>query len=245
MIMMHTATERPDLWARGIDSAAVWPEYNLHGDVLNQWWQHLDAELGDFQFVLYDEDADAVVAEGHTGPFWWDGEDPALPDGIDSTLELVFAQRRAGAPVNTLCALAAETPREGRRRGLAVQLLTAMRELAQRQGLTHLVAPVRPSWKERYPLTPIDTYVGWRRADGQLLDPWMRVHQRLGARSRRRCRGRCGSPARSRSGSHGPGWFSLSPGTMSFLRDWPPCALTSPPTRVRTGNPMCGWCIPT
>ena len=48
MITMHTATERPDLWARGIDSAAVWPEYNLHGDVLNQWWGHLDEELGDF-----------------------------------------------------------------------------------------------------------------------------------------------------------------------------------------------------
>jgi hypothetical protein len=41
---------------------------------------------------------------------------------------------------------------------------------------------VRPSWKERYPLTPIDRYVRWRRSDGQLLDPWMRVHERLGAR---------------------------------------------------------------
>jgi hypothetical protein len=182
VITMHTATDRPDLWARGIDSASVWPEYNLHGDVLNQWWGHLDEELGDYQFVLYDDKADAVVAEGHTGPFWWDGSNDTLPDGIDSALELVFAQRRSGAVVNTLCALAAESPRDGRRRGLAVQLLTAMRELGQRRGLTHLVAPVRPSWKERYPLTPIDTYVGWRRTDGQLLDPWMRVHERLGAR---------------------------------------------------------------
>ena len=57
-----------------------------------------------------------------------------------------------------------------------------MRTLAERQGLRHLVAPVRPSWKERYPVTPIEEYVRWRRADGQLLDPWMRVHERLGAR---------------------------------------------------------------
>jgi hypothetical protein len=41
---------------------------------------------------------------------------------------------------------------------------------------------VRPSWKDRYPLTPIERYVRWRRPDGQLLDPWMRVHERLGAR---------------------------------------------------------------
>ena len=57
-----------------------------------------------------------------------------------------------------------------------------MRELARRQGLTRFVAPVRPSWKERYPLTPIERYVRWRRSDGQLLDPWMRLHERLGAR---------------------------------------------------------------
>jgi hypothetical protein len=52
---MHTAVERPDLWERGIDSALVWPEYNLHGDVLNQWWGLLDEELAELQFVLYDE----------------------------------------------------------------------------------------------------------------------------------------------------------------------------------------------
>ena len=84
--------------------------------------------------------------------------------------------------MNTLCALAAESPREGRARGLARQLLSGMRAIGRRHGLTHLVAPVRPSWKERYPLTPIDRYVRWRREDGQLLDPWMRVHERLGAR---------------------------------------------------------------
>jgi hypothetical protein len=178
-VEMFTAAERPDLWERGIASGDVWPEYNLHGDVLNRWWGHLD-ELPDLQFVLYDDDADEVVAEGHTGPLWWDGEDEHLPSGIDDALTQVCT--RQGEPVNTLCALAAETPREGRRGGMAVTILGAMRSLAERHGLTHLVAPVRPSWKEKYPITPIEEYVTWRRADGQLLDPWMRVHERLGAR---------------------------------------------------------------
>ncbi|HET6561021.1 MAG TPA: hypothetical protein VFG72_04040 [Marmoricola sp.] len=179
---LHTAAERPDLWERGLDSATVWPEYNLHGDVLNQWWGHLDEELPDFQFVLHDEEHDVVVAEGHTGPLWWDGDDETLPDGIDAAIEQVFALVQSGEPVNTLCALAAESPRAGRRRGLAQQLLAAMRTIAERQGLTRLVAPVRPSFKERYPLTPIERYVAWRREDGQLFDPWMRIHERLGAR---------------------------------------------------------------
>jgi hypothetical protein len=182
MLTMHTAAERPDLWKRGIESADVWPEYNLHGDVLNQWWGLLDQELADLQFVLHDDETDTVVAEGHTAAFAWDGDDASLPDGIDRAIEVAFRDHRAGTPVDTLCALAAESPRGGRRRGLAVEILGAMRTLAQRHGLRHLVAPVRPSWKERYPITPIEEYVIWRRADGQLLDPWMRVHERLGAR---------------------------------------------------------------
>jgi len=148
MLAMHTAAERPDLWERGIGSADVWPEYNLHGDVLNQWWGLLDQELADLQFVLHDEETNTVVAEGHTAAFAWDADDASLPDGIDR----------------------------------AIEILGAMRTLAERHGLRHLVAPVRPSWKERYPITPIEQYVAWRRADGQLLDPWMRVHERLGAR---------------------------------------------------------------
>lgn len=179
---MHTAAERPDLWERGIPSAAVWPEYNLHGDVLNRWWGSLDVDLPQFQFVLYDEEHDEVVAEGNTGPLWWEGRDDALPDGVDSAIEQIFERARAGRPVNTLCALAAAVPREGRTRGLAEPLLSAMRRLAERHELTHLVAPVRPSWKDRYPVSPIESYVRWRREDGQLLDPWMRVHEHLGAR---------------------------------------------------------------
>jgi hypothetical protein len=61
------------------------------------------------------------VAEGHTGPFVWDGVDAHLPPGIEAAIGQVFADTRGGAPVNTLCALAAETPRDGRRRGLAAE----------------------------------------------------------------------------------------------------------------------------
>jgi hypothetical protein len=179
---LRTASERPDLWQRGVPDEEVWPEYNLHGDVLGRWWRHLDEELPDFQFVLYDQVHDEVVAEGHTGPLWWDGSDATLPDGIDAAVEQIFAPVRARETVNTVCALAAESPREGRARGLAEQLLKAMRTIAELEGLTHLIAPVRPSWKHRYPITAIERYVGWRREDGQLFDPWMRVHERLGAR---------------------------------------------------------------
>jgi hypothetical protein len=181
-IQVVTYAERPELVGRGPAGDEVWPEYNLHGDVVNQWWGLLGSEFEQFQFLMYDEETDTVLAEGHTAPLAWDGCEETLPDSFDAVLETVFSQRRTGQPVNTLCALAAEIPPQGRGTGLARQLLLAMGELGRHNGLRHLVAPVRPSWKERYPLTPIERYIRWRRDDGQLLDPWMRVHERLGAR---------------------------------------------------------------
>jgi GNAT superfamily N-acetyltransferase len=177
-----TWAERPDLAERGPESGAIWPEYNLHGDAFADWWAPLLDELPEFQFALYDDAADVVLAEAHTGPLAWNGDERSLPEGIDAALRLVVCGRRAGRAADTLCAFAAEVDPSARRRGLATELLQGMRELARRGRLQRMIAPVRPSWKERYPLAPIQRYITWRRADGQLLDPWMRLHERLGAR---------------------------------------------------------------
>ena len=185
-VRLLTWAERPDLAERGPASEAVWPEYNRHGDVFDEWWTPLLEELPEFQFALYDEHADVVLAESHTGPLSWSGDDRELPAGIDDALQRIVAERRASAPVDALCALAAEVAPDARQRGLAVELLGGMRELAGRQQLRRLIAPVRPSWKECYPLAPIERYVSWRREDGRLLDPWMRLHEQAGSTRRHR-----------------------------------------------------------
>jgi hypothetical protein len=59
----------------------------------------------------------------------------------------------------------------------------AMLDVARRHGLEALIAPARPSWKEHYPLVPIEGYAAWRRPDCFPFDPWLRVHERLGARA--------------------------------------------------------------
>ena len=83
---------------------------------------------------------------------------------------------------NTLSALMATVSLQRRGEGLSGLLIQAMRTVAGRSGFDHLIAPVRPTWKVRYPLVPIERYMQWRREDGLPFDPWLRLHERLGGR---------------------------------------------------------------
>jgi hypothetical protein len=172
-----TAAERPDLllpaWERTRDTM---PEYNNHGDVLNEFWPRLTEERPDFQFHLVGDD-DEILVRARSIPVRWDGTVEGLPSGIDGAIARGFEEEGADA----LCALVIMIPRDRQGRGLSAAALEAMGRIARRQGLGSLIAPVRPSWKERYPLVPIERYAAWRRADSLLFDPWMRVHERLGA----------------------------------------------------------------
>jgi GNAT superfamily N-acetyltransferase len=174
-------SDRPDLWEdTGTVTEEVWPEYNHHGDVLNNYWQRLFEEFPGYQFVLYDEREREVVAEGHTAPCSWDGTSEGLGDGIDDMIVAAFAARERGSQATALCALAAEIRPRYQGRGLAARILDAMAGVARDHGLAHLIAPVRPSFKHRYPITPIARYVRWTREDGQPFDPWIRTHTRRG-----------------------------------------------------------------
>ena len=176
-----TCAERPDLWQRSDEEiTGVWPEYNVHGDVINGYWGRLDEDFGDFQFVLHDDEADVVLAQGHSIPCAWDGTVAGLPAGIDGLIEDAFRLRAAGGAPNALSALAIEIPPAHQRQRLSGPMLDGMRELAVRHGFDDLIAPLRPTWKERYPLSPIERYAAWTLEDGLPFDPWIRLHVRLG-----------------------------------------------------------------
>jgi hypothetical protein len=115
-------------------------------------------------------------------PVRWDGTDDGLGPGIDAAFEGGFALRESGGKPTAVCALAAEIPPKNQRRGLSKPLLQAMSGLAREAGLTGLIAPVRPSRKERYPTIAIDRHARWTRPDGTPFDPWVRVHTLMGAR---------------------------------------------------------------
>jgi hypothetical protein len=168
--------ERADL----ID-ADVWPEYNRHGEILNPFWGRMLTELADYQFVVVDDDTGAFLAEGHTIPLRWDGGADGGLAGIDAAIQRCFEVLDSDGDFNAICAMAAEIPPGTQGKGLSVAILDAMKDIGRTRGFEQLVAPVRPNHKERYPLTPIERYVAWKRPDGTPFDPWIRVHVRLGA----------------------------------------------------------------
>jgi hypothetical protein len=171
-----TVAERPDLVEPAEERTRdTLPEYNNHGDLLNRYWGRLTEERAEFQFHLVG-DGDEVLARVRSIPLRWDGSVEDLPAGIDGAIARGFDESGA----NVLCALVATIPRDLHGRGLSAFAVQAMREIAGRHRLGTLIAPVRPNWKERYPLVPIEHYASWRRLDGLLFDPWMRAHERIG-----------------------------------------------------------------
>lgn len=181
-----TLAQRPDLTA-AVDALheRTWARFVLEGrsedSSLEQWYPLLDT-FPEYQILLLDERQE-LAACGHTIPLFWDRTDANLPEGWAAMLLAGFADHQHGPTPNTLGALSIAVAPERRGQGLAVTLLRAMKTLAAEHALTSLLAPVRPSFKERYPLTPFDRYVRWTNPDGWPFDPWIRAHARLGARA--------------------------------------------------------------
>ena len=174
---VYTVAERPDLAEPAWEATSdAFPEYNNHGDVLNAYWGGLTEKFPEFQFHLVDDD-ERPLARARCLPIRWDGTLDDLPAGIDGAIARGIDEGGA----NVLCAMVIQIPRALQGRGLSAAALAAMADLGRAHDLRSLIAPVRPNWKDRYPLTPIERYAAWRREDGLPFDPWLRVHERAGA----------------------------------------------------------------
>lgn len=176
-----TLEQRPDL-ADQVQrlSLEAWPEFLHHDAACGRYWRSLYRIFAGFQVLVRAPD-DTVIAVGHTIPLVWDGTKADLPSGIDGVLERGVRDAGLGHAPTTLSALAAIVAPSHQRQGLSALILQAMRSTAAAHGLTALIAPVRPTLKQRYPLTPMERYARWTRPDGSHFDPWVRVHRRLGA----------------------------------------------------------------
>jgi hypothetical protein len=172
---LFTIAKRPELAHRLGELGEVWPEFLTHDEVVNSRWDELYTRWPEWQLVLLDEETDLILGKGHTVPVEWDGRVETLMGGVVEVFEHEFERP------NVLCAIVAMIDPAQQGRGLSGLVIQGMARLAGAAGLDCLIAPVRPTWKDRYPLTPLEEYMRWKRDDGLPLDPWIRLHHRLGA----------------------------------------------------------------
>lgn len=170
--------DRPDLLERRYEELTkpTFPDYMNENEPGNLYWGRLYTDFPDFQVALVD--GDELLAEAHAVSLPWDGTLDDLPSGWDEGFTRGMTSDR---PHTTLMAIAISVAPSQQGRQLSSRMIGTFTDNARAAGLEQgVIAPVRPTWKERYPLNPIERYASWRRADGSHFDPWLRVHELVG-----------------------------------------------------------------
>ena len=170
--------DRADLMARRFHELTkpTFPEYMNQSEVADLYWDRLYTDFADFQVALVD--GDELLAEAHAVPLPWDGTLGDLPSGWEDGFARGMTSER---PHTALMAIAISVAPSQQGRQLSSRMIRTFTDNARAEGLEQgVIAPVRPTWKERYPLIPIEQYAEWRRADGSHFDPWLRIHELVG-----------------------------------------------------------------
>ena len=173
---LYSQAERPELLERRDELGDTWHEFMYHDAIAN------DTGIASTTSTPTSSCGSSTTMTSCSRsrtpspiPF---GPDELPDDGWDAALGQAFE----GRPAKAVSAIAITIGVDQRGKGLSKTMLDGMRKAVAARGLSDLVAPVRPSLKHRYPLAPIERYVEWRREDGKLLDPWLRVHENAGAK---------------------------------------------------------------
>ena len=141
---------------------------------VQEWFANLN-------IVLLDESG-FLVAAGWGVPLVWNGQTDSLPRGYSESLKRAVEGHETNETPNTFVICGGIVRPDLKGQGLSTVLIQTLRSLALASDLAQVICPVRPTLKSRYPLTSIEKYMQWTRADGSPFDPWVRTHVRAGAK---------------------------------------------------------------
>lgn len=176
-LSIHSLAERPELFDRFRAIEGDWPVF-MQQDPVSQHYDTAIELFPDLHLVALDAD-DRAVARLHAVPVTADLAD--LPDrGWDWALESAVQQQRTDRSMVSLIEARVDPVRRGG--GISGTLLSVARDRYGALGVRDLIAPVRPTLKHRQPLIAPSDYSAQMREDGLPVDPWLRVHARMGGR---------------------------------------------------------------
>lgn len=164
----------------------MWPQFMLEDPIADEHWWELFEYFPECQFSLSFNDE--IIGIGNSIPFHWDRPFEELPEkGWDWVFEKGLSDYKEGKKLNVLNGLQIVVSRNWLRKGVSTMILQEMANIAVEKKLPFVTIPVRPSSKSNYPLISIDNYITWKRGDGLLFDPWLRVHERFGGKIIKPC----------------------------------------------------------
>ena len=175
-------SERNDLYEKQrLLTAEAWPEFIRHDDASDEYWMRLIKNFEDYQLLLIDNDE--ILSIITTVPLHMEGELSSLPEeGWDWVVRKSVEDYEKNLEPTLLAGIQIVINPEHQGKGISYTAVSEMAAFAKKKGFSQLVIPVRPSLKFRYPLIPIDDYLNWRDEKGFSMDPWIRVHEKLGAK---------------------------------------------------------------
>ena len=165
--------------------AEGFPAFITADQLAKQYIGRIREWFPDLNLTLVEQTPDQArtpLATGWAIPVRWDGTVADLPTGYTDATARAVEDREQGVEPDTLVICGAVVAPTHKGRGLAGRVLAALCEAAADRGWPRVIAPVRPTLKSRYPLTPVGTFMAWTRPDGTALDPWIRTHLQMGPR---------------------------------------------------------------
>lgn len=183
MVRIHSLAERPELLVPALALGSIGAEFMQHDHVGTlARARRLAKRWPEFFLVLLDDDVPVARAVGVPLVFP-DAERTELPDlGWDGAILWAVEDALDERVPTTLSAVDLHVTAAHRGKGIAAAALEALGERARDQGLARLVVPVRPTGKQDHPHLPMSDYLALRRPDGSSVDPWVRTHERAGAK---------------------------------------------------------------
>jgi GNAT superfamily N-acetyltransferase len=188
-LIVATFAERPELrdTVFGPEIQSAVPEFMRHDAAAGLYYS--DAALDryrEYGLVAVDPaEPDRPVARAFGVPFAFrdgtPGRDELPDDGWDAVIRWGHEDHEAGRRPTAVSALEIMVAPRLQGRGVSRRMLLAMRDNVRRLGFRDLYGPLRPTEKDKEPLTPFAEYAARCRADGLPFDAWVRTHVRAGA----------------------------------------------------------------
>jgi GNAT superfamily N-acetyltransferase len=179
-IVFADIVERPDLQTK-IDQliADNLPEFMMWASPGNWRWHRIYEKFPSDQIAALDVLGNLVGAINSI-PLEWGRPGDLLPEGYDDVL-VQATDHPAKRICLSNCLLSVSVRDDLRGRGIAGLLIQEMKQRIKKIGRVALVAPLRLTRKAEYPLVPIESFITWKNSAGEVFDPWLRTHLKLGA----------------------------------------------------------------